>query len=82
MKDFKQTMTEAQGWPMDKLVDYIMENYHEGCVMRVDSMRREAEMLKNQEGAVEAAKITSRWKDWHRNWYFSFVFRSFLLKIR
>ena len=51
MKDFKQTMAEAQEWPMDKLVDYIMDNYHEGCVMRVDSMRREAEMLKDQEGA-------------------------------
>ena len=59
MKDFKQTMTEAQGWPMDKLVDYIMDNYHEGCVMRVDSMRREAEMLKNQEGAVDMELVAT-----------------------
>ena len=59
MKDFKQTMTEAQGWPMDKLVDYIMDNYHEGCVMRVNSMRREAEMLKNQEGAVDMQLVAT-----------------------
>ena len=51
MTDFKQTFNEAQGWPMDKLVDYIMDNYHEGCVMRVDSMRHDAEMLQAQEGA-------------------------------
>ena len=60
MKDFKQTMTEAQGWPMDKLVDYIMDNYHEGCVMRVNSMRREAEMLKNQETPKYNARVKNQ----------------------
>jgi regulator of cell morphogenesis and NO signaling len=59
MTDFKQTFSEAQGWPMDKLVDYIMNNYHEGCVMRVDGMRREAEMLQTLEGAKDMELVAT-----------------------
>jgi regulator of cell morphogenesis and NO signaling len=40
MTEFKQVINEAQEWPMNKLVNYIINNYHEGCVMYVDAMRR------------------------------------------
>ncbi len=59
MTDFKQTLTEAQEWPLGKIVAHIMEHYHKGCVSRVDDMRREAEILKMQNRAREMPVIAS-----------------------
>ena len=43
---------------MDKLVEYVMDNYHKGCVARVDGLRRDAELLKAQEGAHSMQLVT------------------------
>ena len=59
MTEFKQVINEAQEWPMNKLVNYIINNYHEGCVMYVDAMRREADMLKNLDGTVDMQHVVT-----------------------
>ena len=59
MTEFKQVINKAQEWPMNKLVNYIINNYHEGCVMDVDAMRREADMLKNLDGTVDMQHVVT-----------------------